>query len=108
MSPCWISVLLRHETNIAGYLILPLVHQLTKQCGSTGRYVHWGATTQDIMDTALILQVREGLKIIVEAIAELRRILADLSARYRDTPLAGRTHLQQALPITFGYKTASG
>lgn len=60
------------------------------------------------MDTALILQVREGLKIIVEAIAELRRILADLSARYRDTPLAGRTHLQQALPITFGYKTASG
>ncbi|RWB39728.1 MAG: adenylosuccinate lyase family protein [Mesorhizobium sp.] len=98
--------MLRHETNIVGYPILPLVHQLAKQCGSAGRYVHWGATTQDIMDTALILQVREGLRILEEDIAELRRILADLSARYRDTPMAGRTHLQQALPITFGYKTA--
>src|SRR3954471_16313583 len=43
--------LLRHETDIVGYPILPLVHQLVKQCGDAGRYVHWGATTQDIMDT---------------------------------------------------------
>jgi 3-carboxy-cis,cis-muconate cycloisomerase len=98
--------LLRHETDIVGYPILPLVHQLVKQCGEAGRYVHWGATTQDIMDTAVILQVREGLRIIEEDIAALRGILADLSRRYRDTPMAGRTHLQQALPVTFGYKTA--
>jgi 3-carboxy-cis,cis-muconate cycloisomerase len=58
------------------------------------------------MDTAVILQVRDGLKIIEQDIAELRRILAGLSKRYRDTPMAGRTHLQQALPVTFGYKTA--
>jgi 3-carboxy-cis,cis-muconate cycloisomerase len=68
--------------------------------------VHWGATTQDIMDTALVLQLRDGLKIIEDDIAALRGILADLSTRYRDTPMAGRTHLQQALPITFGYKAA--
>jgi 3-carboxy-cis,cis-muconate cycloisomerase len=79
---------------------------MTKQCGEAGRYVHWGATTQDIMDTAVVLQLREALKIIEADIAALRGILADLSKRYRDTPMAGRTHLQQALPVTFGYKTA--
>ena len=98
--------LLRQETDIVGYPILPLVHQMAKQCGDAGRYVHWGATTQDIMDTAVVLQVRAGLEIIEADIAALRGILADLSKRYRDTPMAGRTHLQQALPVTFGYKTA--
>jgi 3-carboxy-cis,cis-muconate cycloisomerase len=98
--------LLRHETDIVGYPILPLVHQMVKQCGEAGRYVHWGATTQDIMDTAVILQVRAGLDIIEKDITELRGFLAKLSKRYRDTPMAGRTHLQQALPVTFGYKTA--
>jgi len=98
--------LLRQETDIVGYPILPLVHQMTKQCGEAGRYVHWGATTQDIMDTAVVLQLRDGLAIIEADIAGLRGILADLSKRYRDTPMAGRTHLQQALPVTFGYKTA--
>jgi 3-carboxy-cis,cis-muconate cycloisomerase len=98
--------LLRRETEIVGYPILPLVHQLAKQCGEAGRYVHWGATTQDIMDSAVILQVRDGLSIIEADFAALRGILADLSRRHRDTPMAGRTHLQQALPVTFGYKTA--
>jgi 3-carboxy-cis,cis-muconate cycloisomerase len=98
--------LLRQETEIVGYPILPLVHQLVKQCGDAGRYVHWGATTQDIMDTAVVLQVREGVGIIEEDIAHLRSILAKLAKKYRDTPMAGRTHLQQALPITFGYKVA--
>jgi len=97
---------LRHETDIVGYPILPLVHQLVKQCGDAGRYIHWGATTQDIMDTAVVLQVREGLTIIEKEINELRGILAKLARKYRDTPMAGRTHLQQALPITFGYKVA--
>ena len=78
---------------------------MVKQCGEAGRYVHWGATTQDIMDTAVVLQVRAGLEIIERDIAALRGILADLAKRYRDTPMAGRTHLQQALPVTFGYKT---
>jgi len=98
--------LLREETDNVGYPILPLVHQMSKQCGEAGRYLHWGATTQDIMDTAVVLQLRDGLRLIEDDIAELRRILADLSRRYRDTPMAGRTHLQQALPVTFGYKTA--
>lgn len=94
------------ETELVGYPVLPLVHQLVKMCGEAGRYVHWGATTQDIMDTALVLQIRDAFAIIEADIAELRRILAGLAKRYRDTPMAGRTHLQQALPITFGYKAA--
>src|ERR1700754_3499423 len=96
--------LLRQETDIVGYPILPLVHQMVKQCGDAGRYVHWGATTQDIMDTAVVLQIRAGLDIVEADIAELRGILANLSKRHRDTPMAGRTHLQQALPVTFAYK----
>ncbi len=98
--------LLRHETDNVGYPILPLVHQLVKQCGEAGRFVHWGATTQDIMDTANVLQIRAGLDLVSADIDALRTILADLSRRHRDTPMAGRTHLQQALPVTFGYKTA--
>ena len=98
--------LMRRETDNVGYPILPLVHQLVKQCGEAGRYLHWGATTQDIMDTAVVLQMREGLALLGEDIAALRKILADLAQKHRDTPMAGRTHLQQALPVTFGYKAA--
>src|ERR1700761_9308081 len=97
---------MREETDIVGYPILPLVHQLVGMCGDAGRYVHWGATTQDIMDTAVSLQVRDALEVIDGDIRELRAILADLAKQHRDTPMAGRTHLQQALPVTFGYKVA--
>ncbi|MGF6727610.1 3-carboxy-cis,cis-muconate cycloisomerase [Paraburkholderia sp. GAS41] len=97
---------MREETDIVGYPILPLVHQLVGMCGEAGRYVHWGATTQDIMDTAVSLQVRDALDLIDSDIRDLRTILVGLAKKHRDTPMAGRTHLQQALPITFGYKVA--
>jgi 3-carboxy-cis,cis-muconate cycloisomerase len=97
---------LRRETEVVGYPILPLVHQLAKQCGEAGRYVHWGATTQDMMDTAVVLQVRDALVLIDADLSALRAALVRLAKRYRDVPMAGRTHLQQALPITFGYKAA--
>lgn len=97
---------MRHETDIVGYPILPLVHQMVGMCGESGRYVHWGATTQDIMDTANVLQLRAALDVIDEDLLALRRILGDLARKHRDTPMAGRTHLQQALPVTFGYKVA--
>lgn len=96
--------LLKQETEIVGYPILPLVHQLAKICGPEGEFLHWGATTQDIMDTATVLQVREALQIIEEDLARLDDILDAMAQTYRDTPMAGRTHLQHALPITFGYK----
>jgi len=97
---------MREETDIVGYPILPLVHQMVAMCGDAGRYVHWGATTQDIMDTAVSLQVRDALDMVADDIRQLRTILRDLAQKHRDTPMAGRTHLQQALPVTFGYKVA--
>jgi 3-carboxy-cis,cis-muconate cycloisomerase len=97
---------LKRETETVGYPILPLVRQLADRAGDAGRWVHWGATTQDIMDTAAVLQIRAGLELIENDLTALRRHLATLARRWRDTPMAGRTHLQHALPITFGYKAA--
>ena len=97
---------LRHETEIVGYPILPLVHQLSAAAGEAGRYVHWGATTQDIMDTANVLQIRAALKIVARDLRAVSDILKAMAKKHRDTPMAGRTHLQQALPVTFGYKAA--
>ncbi|CAM3861331.1 adenylosuccinate lyase family protein [Bordetella tumulicola] len=97
---------LKAETEIVGYPILPLVRQLARMCGPEGEYLHWGATTQDIMDTATVLQVRDALALVEADLAELDDILDALALRYRDTPMAGRTHLQHALPVTFGYKVA--
>lgn len=98
--------LLKAEAENVGYPILGLVRQLSAACGEAGRYVHWGATTQDIMDTGVVLQVREALVIVERDIAAVSVALENLARKYRDTPMAGRTHLQQALPITFGYKCA--
>jgi len=97
---------LKAETDLVGYPIVGLVHQLAKQCGDAGRYVHWGATTQDIMDTATVLQVRAALALVDADLTAIEAALANLVERYRQTVMAGRTHLQHALPVTFGYKAA--
>ncbi len=97
---------LKKETETVGYPILPLVRQLAEWAGDYGRYIHWGATTQDIMDTAVVLQIRAGLVLLEGDLTAIRSHLAELAQRYRDTPMAGRTHLQHALPVTFGYKAA--
>jgi len=97
---------LKAEAENVGYPILGLVRQLAAALGEAGRYVHWGATTQDIMDTGVVLQVRDALAIVERDVAAVTAALAALAARHRDTAMAGRTHLQQALPITFGYKAA--
>ena len=99
---------IRAGTELAGYPIIPLVKALSEACaGAAGRYVHWGATTQDIVDTGLVLQIRDGSGLIEADLAGIEAALADLARRHRDTPMAGRTHLQHALPITFGFKCAT-
>ncbi|KAF1996671.1 3-carboxy-cis,cis-muconate cycloisomeras-like protein [Amniculicola lignicola CBS 123094] len=98
---------IRRETEIVGYPILPLIRQLSAVCGDeAGRYVHWGATTQDIMDLASMLQMKQGLEIVERTLKSVIKNLESLSREHRDTPMAGRTHLQHALPITFGHKCA--
>lgn len=97
---------LKRDTENVGYPIVGLVRQLSEQLGEAGRYVHWGATTQDIMDTAAVLQLREAVALIETQLTAVMAELARLARVHRDTPMAGRTHLQQALPITFGHKAA--
>lgn len=98
---------LRNETEIVGYPILPLCRQLVSMCDEeSGKYVHWGATTQDIMDIASVLQMKKGLDIVERLLGDVSKSLERLASKYKDTPMAGRTHLQHALPITFGYKCA--
>ncbi len=97
---------LKAETDIVGYPIIGIVHQMAKQCGDAGGFVHWGATTQDIMDTATVLQLRAALDIVDDELAAIEKALVALAGKHRDTVMAGRTHMQHALPITFGYKAA--
>lgn len=95
------------ETEIVGYPILPLITQLQSLADAeSGRYIHWGATTQDIMDTASILQMKKGLEIVERILRDVIKALEGLSEKHRDVIMAGRTHLQHALPVTFGYKCA--
>src|SRR5437762_3578674 len=99
---------LRQETERIGYPILGVVSQLNALCrDKLGEYCHWGATTQDITDTATVLQIREGLAIVDDELAAISAALAGLARRHRDTPVAGRSNLQQAIPVTFGYKMAT-
>src|SRR3569833_257028 len=99
---------LKSETERIGYPVLPVVAQLVKLCkDGLGEWCHWGATTQDITDSASILQIREALVLVEQEIDAIADALAGLAKRYRDTPMAGRSNLQQAVPITFGYKMAT-
>ena len=99
---------LKSQTELIGYPVLGVVQQLVAACTDhLGEYCHWGATTQDITDTATIMQIRQALSLIEEDLAAISGYLAALARRYRDTPMAGRSNLQQAVPITFGYKAAT-
>src|ERR1700691_1233693 len=99
---------LKTQTERIGYPVLPVVQQLVAACrDGLGEWCHWGATTQDITDTATVLQIREALTLIEADINGIADALAALASKYRDTPMAGRSNLQQAVPITFGYKMAT-
>jgi 3-carboxy-cis,cis-muconate cycloisomerase len=96
-----------HEAATAGTVVIPLVRRLTAQIsGEAQSYVHWGATSQDAIDTAAVLQMREGLDLLVASLLEVCERCAALAVDHRRTLMAGRTLLQQALPITFGLRAA--
>ena len=90
-----------------GYPVVGLVAELSRGAGEAGGWTHWGATTQDIMDTATVLQVRQGLVLIEAEMRAILKALTDQARTHRGTVMAGRTHLQQALPTTFGLKSAT-
>jgi len=99
---------LKHDSERIGYPVLGVVWQLNALCRDRlGEYCHWGATTQDITDTATVLLMREVLALIESDLREIAEALAALARKHRDTPMIGRSNLQQAVPITFGYKMAA-
>src|SRR3954451_9206237 len=98
---------LKAQTERIGYPILGVVSQLNALCrDKLGEYCHWGATTQDITDTATVLQIREGLAIVERELAAVSAAMAGHAKTHRLTPMIGRSNLQQAIPVTFGYKMA--
>lgn len=97
---------LRESAAAVGYPIVPLVAQLSELAGPHGQWVHYGTTTQDVMDTAQVLQMRGALSGTFDDLDKLEARLADLCDRHRRTPMAGRSKLQHGIPISFGYKVA--
>ena len=98
---------LYRDAAIAGTVVIPLVRELGKQVGGEAeRYVHWGATSQDAVDTAIMLQMRDGLKLLTADLLDICDTCVHLAEEHRRTMMPGRTLLQQALPITYGLKAA--
>ncbi len=95
------------ETLTIGYPVLALVHQIAHLCrGDAGKYCHWGATTQDITDSATILQIKSSFDQIANDLDRAIAATERLSRDHRSTPMPARSNLQQAVPITFGFKMA--
>ena len=88
-----------------GHPLIPLIQAYKSICAEdAGEYVHWGATTQDMMDTAVVLQLREAYSVLMDGFDRLYRVLAEQAWRYKDQVMVGRTNGQHAMPITLGYK----
>ncbi|CAO3638792.1 unnamed protein product [Cunninghamella blakesleeana] len=103
---------LKATTELIGYPVLPVVQQLVKLCKkendqtNLGEYCHYGATTQDVTDTATIMQIRDSLDWIENELDSIMMTIENLAKKYRLQPMVARSNLQQAVPISFGFKMA--
>lgn len=95
----------RHVAETGHYLVA-MIRELNRLAGPLGEYVHWGATTQDITDTCDVLRLKVVYEIVERDLRALIAALADLAQAHRDTLIAGRTHTQHAVPMTFGFKVS--
>jgi 3-carboxy-cis,cis-muconate cycloisomerase len=98
------------QAALSGNVAIPLVKKLTalveEENKDAARFVHWGATSQDAMDTGVVLQLRRALEVADKDLGRLTSTLASLADKHRATPIAARTWMQQALPTTFGFIVA--
>lgn len=98
---------MKREFDVTWNPVLPLVNALrARLTPNAARWVHWGATSKNIIDTALALQIRDTYGVVLRELDAVLGRLAALARRHRDTVMAGRTHGQHALPVTFGFKVA--
>jgi len=86
--------------------VMSLIKALSEVCGSSGAYVHFGATSSDILDTATTLQLKEATNLIAQRLDDLEMVLIEKAEQYKTTVMIGRTHGQHALPTTLGFKFA--
>lgn len=94
------------ETAALKHSLMGTINALQRASGDAGEYVHYGATTQDIVDTGMMLQLRDAYDLNLADVKVVMATLAEQARRYQSVPMTGRTHAMQALPITFGYKLA--
>ena len=98
---------LRRRLADSGHPLIPFLDEFGQQLSpDAAGWLHWGTTTQDITDTAVVLTLRDAFACLGQDMAGLEGALEDLARRHRDTPMSGRTHGQHAVPITFGLKAA--
>ncbi|CAF1314377.1 unnamed protein product [Adineta steineri] len=98
---------LKEKTELIGYPVLGVVQQIVSICrDGIGEWCHWGATTQDVTDSATVMAIRDSLDIIEADLDHIMSSVAKLAEDHRLTPMAGRSNLQQAVPISFGFKMA--
>ncbi|MEO0071769.1 MAG: adenylosuccinate lyase [candidate division WOR-3 bacterium] len=90
-----------------GHDVIAFTRSVAKSVGDAGRFVHYGLTSYDVVDTALALRCEKGLNIIEKALMDLAQVIGKLAQKYRATPMMGRTHGVHAEPITFGLKCLS-
>jgi adenylosuccinate lyase len=86
--------------------VMAMVQAITEKSGPAGRYVHLGATSNDIVDTAMALDIRRAMALIEKDLAQFTLTLASLAERHKNTIMVARTHGQFAIPTTFGFKIA--
>jgi 3-carboxy-cis,cis-muconate cycloisomerase len=95
---------LRKQTELIGYPVLPMVQQLVKKVNEVedglGEWAHWGTTTQDLTDTAVVMQLRDTLNLVEQVLDDIVAALGKLCQKHRSTPMAARSNLQQAVPVT--------
>ncbi len=87
--------------------VMAVVKAMSEVSGECGKYIHLGATSNDIIDTATALQIKEFLRYLEEDLENLENVLENLALKYRNTAMLGRTHGQAAVPVTFGLKMAN-
>ncbi|KAK3703641.1 hypothetical protein LTR37_014337 [Vermiconidia calcicola] len=101
---------LKRQTELIGYPVLPMVQQIVKKVNEIepglGEWAHWGTTTQDLTDTAVVLQLKDTLKLVETSLDSIMSATTKLCEKYKITPMAARSNLQQAVPISFGLKMA--
>lgn len=103
---------LKRQTEVIGYPVLPLVKQLVQYVNDSrpgqnlGEWAHWGATTQDLTDTATSLQIKETLTVTEQLLDTIIKTLQQICEKHKATPMPARSNLQQAVPITVGFKFA--